>query len=167
MAMYLIKYNQIKHSGKDLSMFLDETKEKVVPAVIECSGGLDRTVLTVLADAYEVEKLEDGSERNVMHFHPRVAPIQVAVLPLSKKLRDNAKPIEEQIRKWRMTSYYDDKGAIGKRYRRQDEAGTPYCITFDFDSLEDNAVTIRDRDTMAQDRISIDKLRDYLEEKLY
>ena len=155
------------HSGKDLSLFIEETKEKITPAVIECSGGLDRTVLTVLADAYEVETLEDGSERNLLRLHPRVAPIQVAVLPLSKKLSEQAKEVEGKLRKWRYISYFDDKGAIGRRYRRQDEAGTPFCLTFDFDSLEDGAVTIRDRDSMAQERIAIDQLRDYLEDKLF
>ena len=157
----------IKHSGKDLSLFIEETKEKVVPAVIECSGGLDRTVLTVIADAYEIEKLEDGSERNLLRFHPRVAPIQVAVLPLSKKLGEQARKVEADIRRWRFASYYDEKGAIGRRYRRQDEAGTPFCVTFDFDSLEDNAVTVRERDSMNQDRIALDKLREYLDDKIY
>lgn len=157
----------IKHSGKDLSLFLEERKEKVVPAVIECSGGLDRTVLTVIADAYEIEKLEDGSERSLLRFHPRIAPIQVAVLPLSKKLGEQARKVESDIRRWRFSSYYDEKGAIGRRYRRQDEAGTPFCVTYDFDSLEDNAVTVRERDSMDQDRVALDKLREYLDEKIY
>jgi glycyl-tRNA synthetase len=157
----------IEHSGKDLSLFIEETKEKVVPAVVECSGGLDRTVLTVLADAYDVEQLEDGSERDVLHFHPRIAPVQVAVFPLTKKLSEQSKALEEDLRRWRFNSFFDEKGAIGRRYRRQDEAGTPFCVTYDFDTLEDNAVTVRDRDSMSQDRVSVDKLRDYLEERLY
>ena len=157
----------IKHSGKDLSLFDDERQEKLVPAVIESSAGLDRTVLTLLADAYEVEKLEDGSERNLLRFHPRVAPVQVAVFPLVKKLREPSIKMEADLRRWRFATFYDEKGAIGRRYRRQDEAGTPFCVTFDFDSLEDNAVTVRDRDSMAQDRVSIDGLRDYLEQRLF
>lgn len=157
----------IKHSGKDLSLFLEETNEKIVPAVIECSGGLDRTVLTVIADAYEIETLEDGSERSLLRFHPRIAPIQVAVLPLSKKLGENARKVEQDIRRWRFSSYYDEKGAIGRRYRRQDEAGTPFCVTYDFDSLEDNSVTVRERDSMNQDRVALDKLREYLDDKIY
>jgi glycyl-tRNA synthetase len=157
----------IKHSGKDLSLFIEETKEKVVPAVVECSGGLDRTVLTVLADAYEVEILEDGSERNLLRFHPSVAPIQVAVFPLTKKLREQSIKLEADLRRWRFNSFYDEKGAIGRRYRRQDEAGTPFCVTFDFDSLEDHSVTVRNRDSMEQDRVAMESLRDYLEGKLY
>ena len=157
----------IKHSGKDLSLFIEETKEKVVPAVVECSGGLDRTVLTVLADAFDVEKLEDGSERNLLRFHPSIAPIQIAVFPLTKKLGEQTRKLEADIRRWRFNSFYDEKGAIGRRYRRQDEAGTPFCVTFDFDSLDDNAVTVRNRDSMQQDRVALDRLRDYLEEQLY
>lgn len=156
----------MEFSGKDLSFFNEESKEKIVPAVIECSGGLDRTVLTVLADAYEVEKLDDGTERNLLRFHPRIAPVQVAVFPLVKKLAEPSRKIESDLRRWRFNSFYDEKGAIGRRYRRQDEAGTPFCVTFDFDSLEDNAVTVRDRDSMQQDRVAIDRLRDYLEERL-
>lgn len=157
----------IKSSGKDLSLFDEETKEKIVPVVIESSGGLDRTVLTLLSDAYEVETLPDGTERNLLRFHPQVAPIQVAVFPLVKKLREPALKIEAELRRWRFSTFYDEKGAIGRRYRRQDEAGTPYCVTVDFDTLEDNAVTIRDRDSMAQDRIPTEALRGYLEERLF
>ena len=157
----------IKHSGKDLSFFDDESQEKLVPAVIESSAGLDRTVLTLLADAYEVEKLEDGTERNLLRFHPHIAPVQVAVFPLIKKLREPSVELEADLRRWRFVTYYDEKGAIGRRYRRQDEAGTPYCVTIDFDTLEDNAVTVRDRDSMKQDRVSIDSLRVYLEERLF
>ena len=157
----------IEHSGKDLSIFDDERGEKLVPAVIESSAGLDRTVLTLLADAYEVETLEDGSERNLLRFHPRVAPVQVAVFPLVKKLREPSLKLEADLRRWRFAAFYDEKGAIGRRYRRQDEAGTPFCVTFDFDSLEDNAVTVRDRDSMEQDRVAVDGLRDYLEQRLF
>ena len=157
----------IKHSGKDLSLFDEETKRKIIPVVIESSGGLDRTVLTLLADAYEVEQLPDGTERNLLRFHPRVAPIQVAVFPLVKKLKEPALKIEADLRRWRFSTFYDEKGAIGRRYRRQDEAGTPFCVTVDFDTLEDNAVTVRDRDSMAQDRIAVETLRDYLEQRLF
>jgi glycyl-tRNA synthetase len=157
----------IEHSGKDLALFDEETKTKIVPAVIESSGGLDRTVLTLLADAYEVEQLPDGTERNLLRFHARVAPIQVAVLPLVKKLSEPAEKIEADLRRRRFSTFYDEKGAIGRRYRRQDEAGTPFCVTFDFESLDDHAVTVRHRDSMAQDRIAIDSLRDYLEERLF
>jgi glycyl-tRNA synthetase len=157
----------IKSSGKDLSFFDDERQEKLIPTVIESSAGLDRTVLTLLADAYEVETLDDGSERNLLRFHPHVAPTQVAVFPLVKKLSEPARGIAEDLRRWRFAAFYDEKGAIGRRYRRQDEAGTPFCVTVDFDTLEDNAVTVRDRDSMAQDRIAVDALRGYLEERLF
>ena len=157
----------IKFSGKDLSLFDEERQEKVIPAVIESSGGLDRTILTLLADAYEVETLEDGSERNLLRFHPRIAPIQVAIFPLVKKLREPSLEIESDLRRWRFSTFYDEKGAIGRRYRRQDEAGTPYCVTIDFDTLEDGAVTVRDRDSMLQDRVATDQLRSYLEERLF
>ena len=157
----------IEFSGKDLSLFDEERNEKVVPAVIESSGGLDRTVLTLLADAYEVEKLPNGSERNLLRFHPAVAPVQVAVFPLVKKLREPAVKIEADLRRWRLAAFYDEKGAIGRRYRRQDEAGTPCCVTVDFETLEDDAVTVRDRDSMDQDRVAVDQLRAYLEERLF
>jgi glycyl-tRNA synthetase len=151
----------IEHSGKDLSYFDPFTQEKFVPYVIETSAGLDRTLLTVLADAYDEEKLEEET-RTVLHLSPSVAPIQVAVFPLHKKLKENAEKLESDLRKQGLRTFYDDRGAIGRLYRRQDEAGTPFCLTFDFDSLEDNAVTVRNRDTMQQERVNISQLTDHL-----
>jgi glycyl-tRNA synthetase len=161
-----------KHSGKDLTYFDDQKKEKYLPKVIETSAGLDRLVLAVLCDAFteEEEAGEDHKRetRSLMKFHPRVAPITVAVFPLLKKevLAEPAKKLEEDLRKAGFYTFYDLTGSIGKRYRRMDEIGTPFCATFDFDSLEDHAVTIRDRDTLAQDRIGIDKVEAYLKERI-
>jgi glycyl-tRNA synthetase len=152
----------IQYSGKDLSYFDPFSQEKYVPCVIETSAGLDRTLLTVLADAYEEEKLEEDT-RAVLRLSPNIAPIQVAVFPLHKKLKENAENLESDLRKKGFRTFYDDRGAIGRLYRRQDEAGTPFCLTFDFDSLEDNAVTVRDRDTMKQERINITQLPEYLQ----
>ncbi|MBN2135509.1 MAG: glycine--tRNA ligase [Acidobacteria bacterium] len=154
----------IEFSGKDLSYFDPFTQEKFTPNVIETSAGLDRTLLTVLADAYEEEQLENDS-RTVLRLSPAVAPIQVAVFPLHKKLKENAEKLEEDLRLSGFKTFYDDKGAIGRLYRRQDEAGTPYCLTFDFDSLEDNAVTVRDRDSMEQERINISQIKEFLSKK--
>jgi glycyl-tRNA synthetase len=151
----------IEHSGKDLSYFDPFTQEKFVPYVIETSAGLDRTLLTVLADAYDEEKLKEET-RTVLHLSPSVAPIQVAVFPLHKKLKENAERLEADLRKQGMRTFYDDRGAIGRLYRRQDEAGTPFCLTFDFDSLEDNAVTVRNRDTMQQERVNLSQLSGHL-----
>lgn len=151
----------IQFSGKDLSYFDPFTQEKYVPCVIETSAGLDRTLLTILADAYEEEKLEEDT-RAVLRLSPNIAPIQIAVFPLHKKLKENAVSLEDDLRKMGFRTIYDDRGAIGRLYRRQDEAGTPFCLTFDFDSLEDNAVTVRDRDSMKQERINISQLPEYL-----
>jgi glycyl-tRNA synthetase len=153
----------IEAAGKDLSYFDEPTKDKFVPHVIETSAGLDRTLLTVLADAYHVEALEKET-RTVLRLSPLVAPVQIAVFPLVKKLNEPTRKLENGLRRAYKT-FFDSGGSIGRRYRRQDEVGTPYCVTFDFDSLEDQAVTVRDRDSMAQDRIAIDALADYFTRK--
>ena len=151
-------------SKQDLSYFDDETNEKYVPYVIEPSLGADRVTLAILCAAYDEEKLDDGETRTVLHFHPYIAPIKIAILPLSKKLQEPAMKIKEQLSKYYMTDY-DDRGNIGKRYRRQDEIGTPYCVTYDFDSDNDHQVTIRDRDSMDQVRIPIEGLEEYFRDK--
>ena len=155
----------IEFSKEDLSYFDPETNEKYVPYVIEPSLGADRATLAFLCEAYDEEEVGEGDVRTVMHFHPALAPIKAAVLPLSKKLGDEAVKIYNNLSKKFMCEY-DETGSIGKRYRRQDEIGTPYCITFDFDSLEDKAVTIRERDSMEQVRIPIADLEAWLAEKL-
>ena len=152
-------------SGQDMTYFDQEADEKYIPYCIEPSLGADRMTLAFLCNAYDEETLEDGDTRTVLHFHPAIAPIKAAVLPLSKKLSEQAGEVYAMLLK-EFHCDYDDAGSIGKRYRRQDEIGTPFCITFDFDSLEDNAVTIRDRDTMEQERIKIDKLVEYLKQKM-
>lgn len=155
-------------SKKDLKYRDPYTNEVYLPHVIEPSFGLDRTVLTVLIDAYTEEKLEDGSERTVMKFKPSLAPIQVAVFPLLKnkpELIEKARSVHKLI-KPHFRSEWDDNGNVGKRYRRQDEIGTPFCLTIDFDTLEDNSVTVRDRDSMKQERVKIDELETYLRSKL-
>jgi len=154
----------IKESGKDLSYFDEATKEKFVPAVVETSLGVDRTLLTVFADAY-AEDVVEGEERTVMRFAPRIAPFKVAVFPLSRKLSEPAMRLEKELRK-RYASDYDDVGSIGKRYRRHDEIGTPFAVTYDFQSEEDKQVTVRDRDSTKQERISIDQLENYLKDRL-
>ncbi len=153
-------------SGEDLSYFDDESKERYVPYVIEPSLGADRMVLAFLCSAYDEEVLdaEKNDVRTVLHFHPALAPVKIAVLPLSKKLAEPAQKIYAELAKdWNVD--YDDRGAIGKRYRREDEIGTPYCITYDFDSEEDHAVTVRDRDSMEQVRVPIAELRDYFRDR--
>ncbi|MDH5714874.1 MAG: His/Gly/Thr/Pro-type tRNA ligase C-terminal domain-containing protein, partial [Candidatus Aminicenantes bacterium] len=119
----------------------------------------------VLVDAFHVEELENGEVRNLLSLNPKLAPVEVAVFPLVKKLREPTIKLERELKK-EFRTFYDEKGAIGRLYRRQDEIGTPFCVTFDFQSLEDNAVTVRDRDTMLQDRVTVDKLKDYLGERL-
>ncbi len=155
----------IKKSGKSLDYTDPVTNEKYVPYVIEPSLGADRVVLAFLCNAYNEEELEGGDSRVVMKFHPALAPIKVAVLPLQKKLSEPASELYRELSK-HFTTNYDETGSIGKRYRRQDEVGTPFCITFDFDSLDDKAVTIRERDSMAQTRMPIADLIPYLTEKL-
>lgn len=152
-------------SGQDMTYFDQEEDKKYIPYCIEPSLGADRMTLAFLCNAYDEETLEDGDTRTVLHFHPAIAPIKAAVLPLSKKLSEQAEEVYAMLLK-EFYCDYDDAGSIGKRYRRQDEIGTPFCITFDFDSLEDNAVTIRDRDTMQQERVKIDQLVEYLKQKM-
>jgi glycyl-tRNA synthetase len=153
-----------EHSGKDQGYFDPVRNEKYVPSVIETSAGLDRTLLTVLADAFAVDEI-GGEERTVLRLAPHVAPRQVAVFPLMKKLAEPAQALANDLRS-RFHTLYDAAGSIGKRYRREDEVGTPYCVTFDFDSLEDQAVTVRDRDTTEQERVGLDALGDYLAERI-
>ena len=152
-----------EHSGQPMDYFDPETNEKYIPYVIEPSLGADRVLLAFLCDAYDEETDEKGDVRTVMHFHPALAPFKAAVLPLSKKLSDKATEIYSELSKDFMIDF-DDAGSIGKRYRRQDEIGTPICITYDFDSVEDNCVTVRDRDTMEQKRIPIAELKAYIAE---
>ena len=153
-----------EHSHKELAYTDPASGEKYLPEVIEPALGVDRLALAVLADAYREEEVR-GEQRTVLAFHPRLAPIKVAVLPLSKKLEEPAGALFADLCK-RLPSDWDESGSIGRRYRRQDEAGTPFCVTFDFDSLEDHAVTVRDRDTMAQARIPTGRLADFLDEAL-
>ncbi len=152
-----------EHSGQPMDYFDPETNEKYIPYVIEPSLGADRVLLAFLCDAYDEETDEKGDVRTVLHFHPALAPFKAAVLPLSKKLSDKATELYSELSK-DFRSDFDDAGSIGKRYRRQDEIGTPVCITYDFDSVEDNCVTVRDRDTMEQKRIPIAELKAYIAE---
>ena len=152
------------HSKDDLSYFDPATNEKYVPYCIEPSLGADRVTLAFLCDAYNEEEVTEGDIRTVMKFHPAIAPVKIAVLPLSKKLGEEATKVYEMLTK-KYVCEYDETASIGKRYRRQDEIGTPYCVTFDFDSVEDKSVTIRDRDTMQQVRVKIEDLNSYFENK--
>ena len=151
-------------SGQDLSYFDDETSERYIPYVIEPSLGADRVTLAFLCAAYDEETLDGGDTRTVLHFHPALAPVKIGILPLSKKLNEGALKISEELSKYYNVEF-DDRGNIGKRYRRQDEIGTPFCITYDFDSENDNAVTVRDRDSMEQVRVPISELKAYFEDK--
>lgn len=153
------------HSGKSLEYFDPETKEHYVPYVIEPSLGADRVTLAFLCDAYDEEKLDEKDTRVVMRLHPALAPFKAAVLPLSKKLNEKAQGIYQEL-SHRFMVDYDDTGSIGKRYRRQDEIGTPFCVTYDFQSEEDGCVTVRDRDSMQQERIPIAGLTEYIENKI-
>jgi len=155
----------MEHSKEDFNYFDTETNEKYVPYCVEPSLGCERVFLLLLCEAYDEEDLGDGETRTVLHFHPSVAPVKIAVLPLSKKLGEESLKIYNELSKYYVCDYDETQG-IGKRYRRQDEIGTPYCVTFDFDSLEDKKVTIRERDTMEQVRIPIDELNDYFKDKL-
>ena len=152
------------HSGKSLEYFDPTDNSRYVPYVIEPSLGADRVALAFLCDAYDEEVIDEKDTRVVMRLHPALAPYKAAVLPLSKKLSEQAGEVYAMLQKHFMVEY-DDAGSIGKRYRRQDEIGTPLCITYDFDSVEDGCVTVRDRDTMAQERIAIDKLIDYISDR--
>ena len=151
-------------SSQDLTYFDDELKERYIPYVIEPSLGADRVTLAFLCAAYDEEELGEGDVRTVLHFHPAIAPVKIGVLPLSKKLNEGAEKMYTKLCKY-YNCEFDDRGAIGKRYRRQDEIGTPFCITYDFDSEEDHAVTVRDRDSMAQVRVPIAELKAYFEDK--
>ena len=155
----------IDHSGKPLEYFDPETNERYIPYVIEPSLGADRVTLAFLCNAYDEEIDDKGEKRVVLRLHPALAPFKAAVLPLSKKLSDKALEIKNSLSSDFMIDF-DDAGSIGKRYRREDEIGTPFCITYDFDSENDNCVTVRDRDTMAQERIPIGELKDYISKKI-
>ena len=155
----------INHSGKSLDYFDPTDNTRYVPYVVEPSLGADRVALAFLCDAYDEEEIDEKDTRVVLRLHPALAPYKAAILPLSKKLGDKADEVREMLSKHFMVEY-DDAGSIGKRYRRQDEIGTPFCITYDFESLEDGCVTVRDRDTMAQERIAISDLVSYIEKKL-
>ena len=155
------------HSGESLEYTDPETNEKYIPYCIEPSLGADRVALALLVEAYdeEVVDAEKNDVRTVLRLHPFLSPIKCAILPLSKKLSDDAVKVYEKLAK-KYNCEFDESGSIGKRYRRQDEIGTPLCVTFDFESLEDGAVTVRDRDTMAQERIKIEDLEAYIDKKL-
>jgi glycyl-tRNA synthetase len=155
-------------SGKNMMYTdLDDGNKKYLPYVLETSVGCDRTLLAILIDAYEEENLENGEQRTVLHLDPKLAPRKASIFPLMKKegLVDLSKEIQKDLQKHFLVAY-DDAGAIGKRYRREDENGTPFCITIDFDTLEDGTVTVRERDTMAQERVNKDQLKQYLRDKL-
>ena len=155
----------INESSEDLSYF-DETKgEKYIPYVVEPSLGADRVMLAFLCGSYDEEELEGGDIRTVMHLHPQIAPVKVAVLPLSKKLNESAEKLYFELSK-EFNCEFDDRGSIGKRYRREDEIGTPWCVTYDFDSETDGCVTVRDRDTMEQERVPIEGLTEYFRKKM-
>lgn len=163
---YDLKQHQ-EHSGKSLEYFDQEANERYIPYVVEPSLGADRVALAFLCDAYdeEVVDAEKNDTRVVMHLHPALAPFKAAVLPLSKKLNGKAQEVYSKLTKHFMVDY-DDAGSIGKRYRRQDEIGTPFCITYDFDSETDGCVTVRDRDSMQQERVKIDDLVHYILKKI-
>ncbi len=154
-----------KFSGENMEYLDPITNEKYIPYVVEPALGVDRMFLTILCNAYDEETIGEGDTRIVLHLIPALAPYKVAILPLSKKLSDKAKEVYKSLSK-RFNCAYDESGSIGKRYRRQDEIGTPYCVTIDFDTLENNTVTIRDRDSMEQIRLNIDDLKNYIEEKI-
>ena len=154
-----------KHSGKDCTYFDQETGEHYTPYVVEPSLGADRVALAFLVDAYDEEEIAEGDVRTVLHFHPALAPVKAAVLPLSKKLSEKALELFDDLAKeWNVE--FDETGSIGKRYRRQDEIGTPFCITYDFDTETDGCVTVRDRDSMEQVRIPVAEVKAYIAERI-
>jgi glycyl-tRNA synthetase len=161
-----------KFSGRDFAYFDDETKERFIPYVIEPSGGVDRAALAFLCEAYCEDTAPDENgkpqARTVMKFHPRLAPIKVAVFPLVKKegMPEIAQRIHAECKKAGLVSFYDEKGAVGRRYRRQDEAGTPFCVTVDGQTLQDQTVTIRDRDSLKQERIAAASVAAYVRERI-
>ena len=162
-------YDLTRHqtvSGQSMEYFDQETGEKYIPYVIEPSLGVERSVLAFLVDAYDEEEIGEGDTRVVLHLHPALAPVKCAVLPLSKKLADDAMPLYGELSKV-MNCEFDYSGSIGKRYRRQDEIGTPFCVTYDFDTKEnDGCVTVRDRDTMQQVRMPLSEVKAYIEERI-
>ena len=157
-------YGHQDTSKEDMSYFDDQTREKYIPYVIEPSVGVERLILAVMCEAYEMQQLEND-ERLVLHLHPYLAPYKVAVLPLSKKLNDQASKVFSDLAS-EFTCTYDDAQSIGKRYRRQDSIGTPFCVTVDFETEKDNCVTVRDRDTMEQERVALSELKDYIEQRI-
>lgn len=154
-----------KYSGKDLDYLDPETNERYIPYCVEPSVGVERLFLMICCDAFEKEVLENNDERIVMHLHPSIAPVKACICPLSKKLSEPALKLHDELVK-EFACEYDEAGSIGKRYRRNDAIGTPYCITYDFDSENDHCVTVRDRDTMEQKRINIDELKGYIKERI-
>jgi glycyl-tRNA synthetase len=154
-----------EHSGKDMTYFDQDTNEHYVPYVVEPSLGADRVALAFLVDAYDEEQVGENDVRVVLRLHPALAPYKAAILPLSKKLSEKAGEIYDELSKYFPVDF-DESGSIGKRYRREDEIGTPFCITYDFESETDNCVTIRERDSMEQVRIPISELKSYIEEKI-
>ena len=166
---YRTDYDLSRHqeySGKNMLYIDPVTNEKYIPHVVEYSIGADRLTLAVLCEFFEEQQLEGGDSRIVYHFHPAIAPYKVAILPLQKNLSEKAKEIYKKLSKHFMCTY-DEAGSIGKRYRRQDQIGTPFCVTIDFDTLEDNTVTVRDRDTMEQIRLNADELVKYVQDKIF
>ena len=154
-----------EHSGKDMTYFDQETGEHYIPYVVEPSLGADRVALAFLVDAYDEETLGEGDVRVVLHLHPALAPVKAAVLPLSKKLSEKALELYDELAK-EFPVDFDETGSIGKRYRREDEIGTPFCITYDFDTENDGCVTVRDRDTMEQVRIPMSEVKNYIRERI-
>ena len=160
-------YEHERHSGQRLALYDEEKKQHIRPGVVEPAAGLTRAALTFLIDAYEEQQLDNNEVRTVLHLHPAIAPYKSCVLPLYRKppLVEKARAIYEDLRRrWMIT--YDSGSNIGKLYRRQDEIGTPYCVTVDFQSLDDQQVTVRDRDSMQQQRLPIAELRAWFEDKL-
>jgi glycyl-tRNA synthetase len=155
-----------EYSGKSLKYFDEESKEKFVPYIIETSAGASRSFMAFLTDAYDEEEV-NGEKRTLLRFHPKLAPIKAAIFPLVNKdgMPEIARKLETELRR-HFKVFYDDKGAVGRRYRRQDEAGTPFCITVDTQTLSDNTVTVRERDSMLQDRVSLDKISLYIYDKI-
>ena len=153
------------YSGKELSYLDPETNEKYIPYCVEPSVGVERLFLMICCDAYAKEKVGENDERIVMHMHPAVAPVKACVMPLSKKLSEPATALFRELCE-EFHCEYDEAGSIGKRYRRNDAIGTPFCITYDFDTENDGCVTVRDRDTMEQTRIKVDELKDYIKSRI-
>ena len=151
-------------SGEDMTYFDDVKNTRYLPFVIEPSVGVERLFLAFLCGAYDEEEIAEGDVRTVLHFHPALAPVKIGILPLSKKLNEGAEAIYQTLSK-KYNCEFDDRGNIGKRYRRQDEIGTPFCVTYDFDSENDHCVTVRFRDSMEQERVAIDALEAYFEDK--